>query len=100
MDATSLLLAGLMFGVMIVRNPMRPDQIARQIGRISMGSREDLVDCPVCDGTAVSKYSFTNCQRCDATGKITKELYERLQFISKDLRRKLRELRKGDIDGI
>jgi hypothetical protein len=48
-----------------------------------------LVICPVCDGTTISKYSPTKCQRCNATGKITKEIADRLQRISQHLSQKL-----------
>lgn len=54
------------------------------------------VECPVCEGTAISLVSGRTCTRCDGTGKIEKELAERLERIRRDLTQRL--LDRGLLD--
>jgi ssDNA-binding Zn-finger/Zn-ribbon topoisomerase 1 len=55
-----------------------------------MSNPSDEVNCPVCNGTQVSKVTNRKCTRCE-NGKITRQLYENLMIIRKDLQAKILE---------
>jgi len=58
------------------------------IERIIMNNPSDEVNCPVCDGTQESKVTGKKCTRCE-NGKITRQLYENLMSIRKDIQARL-----------
>lgn len=53
-----------------------------------MNNSLNEVNCPVCDGTQESKVTGKKCTRCE-NGKITKELYDNLMRIRRDLQAKI-----------
>lgn len=46
---------------------------------------EDFVDCPVCDGSKISRVTNQSCTRCEGTGQITRKLSDALAGIRRDL---------------
>lgn len=48
-----------------------------------------MEECPVCEGSKVSKVTGRACTRCEGTGVISKELADRLKTIRSDVARRI-----------